>query len=254
MLLEPEQEQLLIELVEAEKSVPREKRQPFYVVAEARKTSLTLIHPAIPNDAPGVFEGDLDTLQLKGLISAKCGRYGLESFFITPEGFQVYRQIKQRIADPIERTQTAVRDYLSAHAFSGRYPSAYKKWSEAESLLWANESQANFTTIGHLVREAMQEFAEALVKRSNVPYVPTDKAKTVARIRAVLEERKDQLGNTVGPFLNALLAYWGTVSDLAQRQVHGGQKQSSQLNWPDAKRVVFQSAIVMFEIDNSLSK
>lgn len=254
MLLEPEQEQLLIELVEAERSLPREKRQAFYVAAEAGKTGLTIIHPAIPKDDPCVFEGDLETLQQKGLISGKYGRYGLESFYITPEGFQMYRQIKKRISDPLARIQTAVHVYLSAQSFSNRYPTAYNKWSKAENLLWANESQANFSTIGHLVREAMQEFAEALVSRFNIPNAPVDKTKTVARIRAVLEDRKNDLGKTTRPFLNALLAYWGTVSDLVQRQEHGGQKEGSPLTWHDARRVVFQSAIVMFEIDNSMSQ
>jgi hypothetical protein len=48
--------------------------------------------------------------------------------------------------------------------------------------------------------------------------------------------------------LKALLAYWGTVNDLVQRQEHGGQKEREPLKWEDGRRVVFQTAVVMFEI------
>ena len=48
------------------------------------------------------------------------------------------------------------------------------------------------------------------------------------------------------------MTYWGTVSDLVQRQEHGAQREGKQLVWEDARRVVFQTANVMFEIDRSL--
>jgi hypothetical protein len=47
--------------------------------------------------------------------------------------------------------------------------------------------------------------------------------------------------------------YWGTVNDLIQRQEHGAQREGGALAWEDGRRVVFQTAIVMFEIDRSLS-
>jgi hypothetical protein len=55
------------------------------------------------------------------------------------------------------------------------------------------------------------------------------------------------------PFLEALIAYWGTVSDLIQRQEHGSQKEGKELVWEDGRRVVFQTAMVMLEFDKSLS-
>jgi hypothetical protein len=67
-----------------------------------------------------------------------------------------------------------------------------------------------------------------------------------AGIRAVLNARA--LGDTRRALLAALLAYWGTVSDLVQRQEHGAQKQGEPLTWEDTRTVVFQTAIVMFEI------
>jgi hypothetical protein len=70
----------------------------------------------------------------------------------------------------------------------------------------------------------------------------------------VLDLQAKQLGTTEKPFLDALLGYWGTVSDLIQRQEHGGQKEGQSLVWEDGRRVVFQTAVVMFEIDRSLSR
>ncbi len=36
------------------------------------------------------------------------------------------------------------------------------------------------------------------------------------------------------------------------RQEHGAQKESETLQWEDARRVVFQTAMVMFELDRTL--
>lgn len=50
--------------------------------------------------------------------------------------------------------------------------------------------------------------------------------------------------------LDALVVYWGTVHDLAARQEHGAAK-AVPLVAEDARRVVFQTAIVMFELDRA---
>src|SRR4029450_3827707 len=49
--------------------------------------------------------------------------------------------------------------------------------------LWGADSEQQYTTIGHHCREAMQEFADALIKRHGPSNVEPDKAKTVARVR-----------------------------------------------------------------------
>ena len=54
--------------------------------------------------------------------------------------------------------------------------------------------------------------------------------------------------------LKALVMYWGTVMDITQRQEHGSQREGGELTWEDARRVVFQTAVVMFEVDHALSK
>lgn len=52
--------------------------------------------------------------------------------------------------------------------------------------------------------------------------------------------------------LDALLVYWGAVNDLIQRQEHGATKEGEALRWEDGRQVVFQTAVVMFEIARAI--
>jgi hypothetical protein len=107
--------------------------------------------------------------------------------------------------------------------------------------------------VGHLCREAIQEFATALVERFQPPNAPADPTKDVSRIDAVVELWKRSLGDKEREFLHALVNYWAKISALAQRQEHGAQKEGEPLTWEDARRLVFQTVVVMFEVDRSLS-
>ena len=82
--------------------------------------------------------------------------------------------------------------------------------------------------------------------------MPKEKSKTVARLKAVIEIQKKVLGDTKMAFLDALVAYWGALNGLIQRQEHDSQKEGKPLIWEDARTVVFQTLIVMFEIDKNL--
>jgi hypothetical protein len=165
----------------------------------------------------------------------------------------MYEEIKRRSGAPAQQLQEELVRYLDAEGFQRRYPEAYRKWFQAAEKLWSSDSEQQLTQIGHLCREAIQEFAAVLVEKHGLAALIPDKAKNVARIKAVLDRHASTLGTTVAPFLDALLAYWRTVSDLVQRQEHGGQKEGRPLIWEDGRRVVFQSAVVMFEIDRTLS-
>lgn len=173
---------------------------------------------------------------------------------VISEGFAYYEEMKTSAGEPVQQIETEVRAYLDAPLLPEKYPAAYQKWAGAETKLWGSDSEQQLTTIGHLCREAMQEFATALVDKNQPPGVDPDKKHDVARIKVVVNQHRDKLGSTVPPFLDALVAYWGTVSDLAQRQEHGAQKEGQTLVWEDARRLVFQTAIVMFEIDRTLAR
>jgi len=91
-----------------------------------------------------------------------------------------------------------------------------------------------------------------LVERHQPPAVKTNKAKTLDRLSAVVALRRPQLGKTRSDLLDALFCYWRVVGDLIQRQEHAGQREGEPLSWEDGRRVVFQTAVVMFEIAGEL--
>jgi hypothetical protein len=254
ILLEPEQEELLCRLVEAALSV-KEKRQPFIETKEARQDYLTtLLHEGLRGASTGVFMGDMEALVNARLLASSYISGNTRVFYVTPEGFRYYRELKQRLGEPVERVETETRKYLDGDRFRAAYPAAYKKWSDAEALLWDAEAKDQLTTVGHLCREAMQEFAAVLVRHYQPPNVNQDPTHTVARVRSVLKAKASQLGTTEAPFIDTLIAYWGTVSDLIQRQEHGSQREGTPLIWEDGRRSVFQTAVVMFEVDRALSR
>ena len=82
-------------------------------------------------------------------------------------------------------------------------------------------------------------------------YTWPDKSRDINRIQAVVDQRRSQLGTTAA-LLDALVSYWRVVSGLVQRQEHGAQKEGRPLVWEDGRRVVFQTAIIMFEVDRML--
>jgi hypothetical protein len=123
----------------------------------------------------------------------------------------------------------------------------------------SEEWEKELTNIGHLCRESIQEFAADLIEKFQPPDAPADRNKDVARIKAVVEQHKSRLGKRETrlleanvKYVDALLDYWRAVSGLIQRQEHGVSDDESALSWTDARRVVFQTALVMYEVDASL--
>ncbi len=251
ILLQPEQEELLVVLVEAARNTQGKHRQKFEFIQSMGGNLIH--HPGLGGQIDDAYLGDIETLGREGLLALTYGSKGTLQFDVTPFGFKFYEHLKLKLGQPFQRVEASVRSYLDTEAFQRKYPSAYQKWAEAEQVLWSSDSDKQLTTIGHLCREAVQEFASALVDRYQPLNVTDSPTSTVDRIRAVLDLRSESIGATVKPLMKTLLAYWGTVNDLIQRQEHGGQKEGRSLVWEDGRRVVFTTALVMYEIDHALS-
>jgi len=247
VVLEREQEELLDAIVEDARSVPRSEREDFVLISIDHGAFIQ--GPGGDREFPDFQASDLHVLRDAGLIgiSGHAKRSKGFSFYVTPQGFQSYEERKRLAGGPAEQVEQEIGRYLDAGPFRVAYPGAYAKWAEAAELLWSSDSQRQLTTIGHLTREAVQEFATVLVERHRLPGVNPDPTKTVDRLRAVLDQRRPDLGARHAAVLDALVPYWGTVSDLIQRQEHGGQKEGEPLIWEDGRRVVFLTAVVMFE-------
>lgn len=255
VMLEKEQEELLATLVEASRNVPREERQIFLVIKTVSNRLADITHPGMPEDFPGAYMGDIEELVHQGLLRPRRRERGsIRSFDVSPHGFQYYNHLKRRQADPAKRVEKQTVEYLNADGFRREYTEAYDKWAQANDLLWSADSEEQFTTIGHLCRESIQAFATALVERfqpSDVdPIVSHDKQ----RVKSVLNQQSARLGKTERRYLQSLVTCWYRLSDLVQRQEHGAQRDAKSLVWEDARRVVFQAANLMFEVDRSLSR
>ena len=245
------QKELLLELVKAEHAVSQEERRKFIVVGSQGQTAI--LHAGLPGNLQANI-GNIESLGEAHLLRIGRGSSGGVTFSITPFGFKYSQWLREVSGEPIQRVTNETRIYLLSEDFRSRYPVVYEKWAQAEVALWGEDSASQLTTIGHLCREALQEFTGVIVERVKPPKVNSEKTMTVARMRAVLDHVAGQLGTTEKPFLDALLAYWGTLGDLVQRQEHGAQREGKPLEWEDARRVVFQTVVVIFEIDHAISR
>jgi len=250
IMLQPLQEELFILVVEASRTTSPQERQKFLVAQTFGGDSL--IHPGIKDSEANIYFGDVEELARQGLIAIGHSSSGTPNFDVTSLGFQYYDYLIQNMGEAVKRVETSIRNYCNSYAFKNKYPKVFAKWSSAENLLWQTDMQEQLTSVGHICREAVQEFAQNLIEYYEPLNMDTDKAKTVSRIRAVLKTREKNIGETEKEFLDALLTYWGTVIDLLQRQEHGANREGEPLVWEDARRAVFQTLIVMYEIDKAL--
>ncbi|HEY3944475.1 MAG TPA: hypothetical protein VGL78_04540 [Solirubrobacteraceae bacterium] len=251
--LEPEQDGLLMRLVEAVRSVPRESRRSFLVIyqmAGARKLQGNGL-----DDFP-VLGDDITTLSDAGLIRPTNfnDNGGISTFILTPEAFDYYSELRSQSDDQAAQVEGEILRYLNGADFESRYPRAFTRWREAAVLLWQADESDELSTIGHKCREAVQDFVTELLKREGITPNNPDPARTRDRFSDVLACRRDDLGERKADLLDALFGYWKAACDLIQRQEHAGQRQATEsLTWEDGRGVVFQTAVVMFEIDRTLA-
>lgn len=245
-----EQEALLVTLVEVARNVPTEQRQPFlHIVVNGPDL---LFHDGFPNAKQAeVITQDLDILARALLLDMSYNSSGNREYWITPKGYRYYAHLKTRDAAPVEQVEREVWRLVESAAFAEHYPLAHEKLLQAARALWESDTVADETTIGHLCREAMQAFATALIERFPPDEAPESDG-DIAQIRAVLAHVKGRLGATEHQLLEALLTYWGAVTDLAQRQEHGAQREKESLRREDSRRLVFQTAVLFFELHASL--
>jgi hypothetical protein len=142
---------------------------------------------------------------------------------------------RARRADSLE---SSIGTYIDDARFVRRHREAYDRLQSAIDL-YSVHPERHATRIGHECREAMQLFANTLA--------PDSAGGTVDRIRAVLASVEASASVTAQ--CDALVRYWGTTSDLAQRQEHGATREGEPLSSEDARRLIFHATLVMYEID-----
>jgi hypothetical protein len=248
-----EQEDLLVSLVEAARNVPSDDRQNFLHISTNGPD--LLFHDGFAGARQRqVVTQDLDILASAGLLDMSYNSAGNREYWILPRGYRYYEFLKTRAGDPVAQIEADVTKLIQSDDFSGRHPDSHAKWLAAAQLVWQADSEKETTAVGHYCREAVQAFASELVQRFDITNVDANPAHDVARIRAVLEAARSKVGNADRQVLDALLGYWGAVSDLAQRQEHGSQKEGEPLTWEDSRRLVFLTAVLFYEFDRTMNR
>lgn len=121
IILEDEQKELLSNLVEAARNLPRENRQPFYIYEMHSGTDIS--HMGLPeHEMKDIYMDDIRILANSGLILISNDGDGLKQFSVTPLGFEYYRQIKQSVNKPIQRVESTVKNYVESSYFQQKYP------------------------------------------------------------------------------------------------------------------------------------
>ena len=253
--LEKEQRELISTLVEAHRNFSGLDREKFYFLPQAfTDNNIYIAHPGLPDGQIPANPRDVDVLIRYGLLYVTHEQGGGKAFDISPTGFGYYEKLKKQIQKPIKKVINEVKTYIDSDIFQQKHLIAYQKWHEAEKLLWEADSEQKLTTIGHLCRESIQAFVSSLVTQHNPPDVDENESHDINRIKAVISQHANQFGKTEKSFLNSLIDYWKSISELVQRQEHGAQREKESLIWEDGRRVIFQTIIVMYEVDRALSR
>jgi hypothetical protein len=238
--LNDRQERLLRRLVELSKKIPDGESTEFWYIETLGSNSISLAG----EELKGINPVDLLELQYSSLITHTRGSKGANSYAVTNRGFE-YVARATTPASVVEEAVTLVTTRLPKE-----FDTAHGLIDAAAKKLPLAKTENDFSEIGHKCREALQEFAAVLYAQQIPPDEQTvlPKDKTVEHIRAVLEHWKPKLGETTTSLLDAILVYWGTVSDQVQKIEHRGQTASRPLTWNDARRAVRHTYLIMTEI------
>jgi hypothetical protein len=171
------------------------------------------------------------------------------SYMLTMEGRALVRN-----GDPMERTYDRARLVLISDAFREEYPHAYERWVAAEALLNGHDAASHLTDVGHRIREAMQEFATAMIEQHDPPDPDPHVPSVERRLGAVIALYRPQLGDARRTMLEALGTLWESCNALVQRQEHGSYKERERLTLADAHRLVWLTLFLMVEFAITLEE
>lgn len=246
MALSPRQQALLRSLVEACKAGTDEESREFVVFPFGHDRFVRFIRGAhLPEP---VSEADVNTLVQAGFVRIlRYNRSGRPVYYVTNEGIEfVAADIAENGPQPfVEQAVTLVEKQLPS-----QFARASELMRDAARRLVEAQDEHGLSEVGHKCREALQEFAEVLCRQ----YVPPGeqqsipREKTVQRLKAVVRQVRGRVGDTTSQLLEALVEYWGAVSDLVNKVEHRSQREDRPLTWDDARRAVLYSYLVMAEL------
>lgn len=246
--LDEAQTDLLVLLCEAARRQAKSSKESFLAIETMGGPGIH--HPLLPGGEFSDFHWpDLETLYEYGLIRGRAGKNEL-IFDVSPAGFEHFDKLMRARGEPSRRVEGSVRQLLDSGWFASAFPDAFASWQKAEGLYWQDHFGEHATAIGHHCREAMQRFGAGFAVGAGV--APGSAEKTLDNVRSGLGSLRGERSKSRLDLLDALLHYWGCVIDVVQRQEHGDTKEGDPLTHEDSRLVVFQTALVMFELASVL--
>jgi DNA-binding PadR family transcriptional regulator len=154
--------------------------------------------------------------------------------------------------EPVEQIMTENRRLIASGRFAEVFPNVFEPWADAEILLFADDAEAQLTTVGHKIREAAQAFATAMIQRFGADEPPADVKLVKKRLGAVIAHNRSMIGDKQRRLLESLGDLWETTVDLIERQEHAAQKEGEPVSWNDGRRIVTLTMFLMIEFDTIL--
>ncbi len=182
---------------------------------------------------------------VREMLSNKAAALGIDRR-VTMEGLR--HSGKQHRQGSGWRMESQIGRYLDEESFRENYLEAYGKWRLALDLFAVDPAQ-HANAVGNACRDAMLAFADESLTKCRIQ-TPA-KSGTVDKLRILIKQKTTS--SRVSAHGEALVTYWGTVSDLANRQAHGAAREKETLHAEDARRLIFHTMLVMFEVDRLIA-
>ena len=169
-------------------TVPRPQRR-FYVSRNFGMVGVGVMGGGLPDEIE-VADNDLSELDRADLIEIEnVNIRGTYEFFITSAGNRYVQDVKDRVDPVAAGGQTAV-EYIDSSEFAARHPDSHQKFRVAARYA-AEDPVGHATRIGHDCREALQAFADDLVRERDLD---PEKGGTFSAIEAAVNQSSRDLG------------------------------------------------------------
>jgi hypothetical protein len=197
--------------------------------------------------ASGIKGNRLQRAYFRGMLRDRAREAGIDRR-TTCEGLR--RSGIEHRASLHGRAGALIAEHVDEDGLQSRHPRAWEKLESALELFRATPVR-HTTRIGHDCREAMLTFVDDILAEQNI--VVAGAAGTVTKLRHLVSTT-GPTSQAIAAHLKSLISYWGTTTDLANRQEHAGTREGDQLGPDDSRRVIAHTMLVMSEIDRSLHR
>jgi len=252
--LTPDQNGILIDLLRAWDSAPKEERSGFRVMTWDGDDDRPFVQLDRTSYKTRQYVGDLEELEAAGFLRVDRGPHGIVWFRLSNAAHRYRAELAAQAGSLGVEIEQAVRLLVDAEALAERYPDVRMQLALAQEALAHPRLDLQLKTVGHYCRDALQAYAAHLVAEFPPPRPEPDPAKTKNRLAGVIQAVRTEVGDRDRQLLEALLVYWDAANGLFQRQLHGKHDGDEPLTTEDARRTVFHTYLVIYECERTLAR